>query len=344
MGPKLLSIIVPSYNMESYLPKCLGSLCIDKDLLEQLDVIVVNDGSHDRTSEIAHEWEAKMPSVIRVLDKDNGNYGSCINAALRIAQGYFVKVLDADDTFDSEGFCRYLGYLRNHIDDESDLILTDNDVVDQEGCCLKHRTFPFETNVPVAMDDYLHTSAYVSMHALTYRTDILREIHYNQCERVSYSDTEWVWLPLTGVRNIIYLPVVVYRYLVGREGQTMDPAVRARSIGMRTKVVLHAMGEMVRLQELTSINVKEYFQSAVMGYLQGIYRESILGTISRGDCFDLQAFDSDLREHYPREYNLLANVRYCRRIPYRFIQGWRSHSRLFPIMRYVCRLYSRLAS
>ena len=76
---KILTVIVPSYNMEAYLPKCLGSLIIDdKELLRKLEVIVVNDGSKDRTSEIAHKFETKYPGVFRVIDKKNGHYGSCI--------------------------------------------------------------------------------------------------------------------------------------------------------------------------------------------------------------------------------------------------------------------------
>ena len=97
MQVKILSIIVPSYNMEAYLPKCLRGLVIDdKELLGKLDVIVVNDGSKDRTSEIAHSFETKYPGVFRVIDKTNGHYGSCINAALPVAEGEYVKILDAD--------------------------------------------------------------------------------------------------------------------------------------------------------------------------------------------------------------------------------------------------------
>ena len=85
---KTLTIIVPSYNMEAYLPKCLGCLVIDdKELLQKLDIIVVNDGSKDRTSEIAHEFESRFPGVFRVIDKTNGHYGSCINAALPHVSG-----------------------------------------------------------------------------------------------------------------------------------------------------------------------------------------------------------------------------------------------------------------
>ena len=109
MPGKILSIIVPSYDMEAYLPKCLGSLVVDdRELLQKLDVIVVNDGSKDRTSEIAHEFEANYRGVFRVIDKDNGHYGSCINAGLAVAAGTFVKVLDADDYYLTDNFKEYL--------------------------------------------------------------------------------------------------------------------------------------------------------------------------------------------------------------------------------------------
>ena len=100
---KVLSIIVPSYNMEDYLAKGLGSVLGIPDP-SVLDVIVVNDGSKDRTLEIARGFESRYPDVVTVIDKENGNYGSCINAALKEARGKYVKVLDADDYVDSAAF------------------------------------------------------------------------------------------------------------------------------------------------------------------------------------------------------------------------------------------------
>ena len=85
MSAKILTVIVPSYNMEKYLPKCLGSLIVASELMERIEVIVVNDGSTDRTSEIAHEFAANYPQTFKVIDKSHGHYGSCINTALPIA-------------------------------------------------------------------------------------------------------------------------------------------------------------------------------------------------------------------------------------------------------------------
>ena len=94
---KILSVIIPSYNMEDYLQKCLDSLILnDKKQMEMLDVLVINDGSTDATSSIAHRYQARYPGIFRVIDKGNGHYGSCVNRGLSEARGKYVKILDAE--------------------------------------------------------------------------------------------------------------------------------------------------------------------------------------------------------------------------------------------------------
>ena len=98
---KALTIIVPSCNMEKYLAKCCESMVVASELMERLEVLVVNDGSTDKTSEIGHSFERWYSGTFRVIDKENGHYGSCVNRGLAEAKGEFVKLLDADDTFDT---------------------------------------------------------------------------------------------------------------------------------------------------------------------------------------------------------------------------------------------------
>ena len=96
---KILTIIIPTYNMSEYLDTCLKSLIIKSNLLE---VLIINDGSKDNSLDIAKKYEKKYPHIFRTIDKPNGNYGSCVNRGLKEATGKYVKVLDADDKFNTE--------------------------------------------------------------------------------------------------------------------------------------------------------------------------------------------------------------------------------------------------
>ena len=234
---KLLSIIVPSYNMEKYLPNGLGSLVVpDAELLQSLDVIVVNDGSKDRTSEIAHGFAAKYPGVFRVIDKANGNYGSCINAALPLAQGRFVKILDADDSYDTAAFERYLRVVAA-LPATTDVVFNDYVYVNQAGRVTKTESLPFSTDTAFGIEGILGYDCWIGMHAVAYRTALLREIGFRQTEGISYTDTEWAIFPVAFARDIRYIPESVYRYLFGRAGQTMEEKTRVRGAWMHDRIL-----------------------------------------------------------------------------------------------------------
>ena len=112
---KLLTLIVPTYNMEQYLERCLTSLIIDSDQMDLMQVLVINDGSKDRSSEIAHSFEDKYPHTYTVIDKENGNYGSCFNCGIELALGKFIRLLDADDWFNAEGLSEFINHLKYFI-------------------------------------------------------------------------------------------------------------------------------------------------------------------------------------------------------------------------------------
>ena len=120
---KILTIVIPTYNMQDYLRRCLDSLIVADDLMNTYEVLVINDGSKDSSSVIGHEYQDRYPATFRVIDKGNENYGSCINRGLAEAKGRYIKVLDADDWFDNIQFALYLEYLVN-LEREVDMILT----------------------------------------------------------------------------------------------------------------------------------------------------------------------------------------------------------------------------
>ena len=141
---KILSVIIPTYNMEALLDKCLSSLILESAEKRQLlDVIVVNDGSKDKSSEIAHKYAGNYPEVFSVIDKENGNYGSCINAALPHVKGKYVRILDADDSYDSTNLIEFINILENIT---VDMVLSNFVVVDQTGIELSCKKYSIASN------------------------------------------------------------------------------------------------------------------------------------------------------------------------------------------------------
>lgn len=262
---KLLSIIIPTYNMEAYLNRCLDSLLVG-ELQETLDILVVNDGSKDRSSEIAHTYADRFPNSFRVIDKPNGNYGSCINAALPLAVGKYVKVLDSDDYFDTKALLTFLERLKgidtdavfaDYVREYSDTgrkELSSLDYMDGEVFSPDERVlFPYE------------------MHHLAYKTSLLREVNYVQTEGISYTDTEWCFYPLFKVRNYTYLKLSLYQYQLGREGQTMEASVFRKNIYSLDVILEKMLDAIIGKASALSASRKKYCDEYIYSRLTIIY-------------------------------------------------------------------------
>ena len=339
----LLTVIVPAFNMERHLPACLASLEIPPSAMEKLEVVVVNDGSQDRTGEIAHAFAQRHPGAARVIDKPNGNYGSCINAAIPDARGEYVKVLDADDTFNSDALSAFVDFLAGLGETRPDMVFSDYAVVDASGSVTGTEKIPFAPERMIDVAEILSAPP-VSMHAIAYRTQVLRDIGYRQLEGVSYTDLEWSFLPLVGVRRAVRFPQVLYRYLLGREGQTMSGEALARAWWMRGEVALHMAGQFGGMAAHAQPEHEAALARRLAELVADVYRGCLFGDRRRARSFDLSAFDTRLAETSPACHVAVAEVPYSRRIPYRFVGAWRARTWWRGIANALCRLYTRLAN
>ena len=223
MANKILSIAIPTYNMERYLGRCLDSLVAARRT-DALEIIVVNDGSTDCSSEIAHRYAKEHPNSIIVIDKKNGNYGSCVNAALKVATGKYFRVLDSDDWVDTDGLVQLLDKLKNAEADavvthfSKEFAATGKSVTIGTTFSRFNETLPFGPEQLSGVDigtDFV-------MHKLTYRTALLVKIGFHQTEGISYTDSEYVYYPLMAVNSIVFFDICLYRYFIGREGQSIS--------------------------------------------------------------------------------------------------------------------------
>lgn len=354
MMSKLLTIVVPSYNMEGYLRGCLDSLLVPEDWLSRLDVIVVNDGSRDATSSIAHEYAERHPDVFHVIDKPNGNYGSCINAALPSARGRFIKVLDADDSVYTDHFTEFLRFMETVLgenpDKTIDLFLSDFDFVDPSGRVTK--SLHYAAQMPSVFSlDRLPVSDVSNMwtHAVAYRTEMLREMSYRQTEGVSYSDNDWTFYPMSRVRTIAHFGKTVNRYLVGRAGQTVDSKTYLKRFGTILDLVRDAARFLNRQDVERSEESRGYLERLLKCRVHHAYRMLFAWHPESFDDSVRFAFDADIRRLSPHLYEEADTLLATGRCSFRPVHEWRRHGhvktfrfRLFRAYQWATACYRRI--
>lgn len=315
---KLLSIIIPTYNMEQYLRYCLDSLLI-KENLEALDVLIINDGSKDSSSAIAHEYADRYPTVFRVIDKENGNYGSCINRGLKEATGKYIKVLDADDSFDTTHFEDFVTYLM-HTD--TDLILSDFAIVNEEREIVKYHRYDFEPNRQYQMEEVCTTPIFknMEMHAVTYRRSILTNIDYKQTEGISYTDQQWIFIPMLYIKSVCRFDKHVYNYLIGREGQTISTSIRQKSMSHMTRCIYDMIDVFSENREKMNSPIIEYFYARLKPLIKSIYLDMFLH-YSQDNKNELISFDRDIKGRNMDIYRLIEETN----SHFNYIKFWREH-------------------
>lgn len=320
---KLLTLIIPTYNMEKYLRTCLDSLIIG-DGLEKMEVLVINDGSKDASSAIAHEYEAKYPESFRVIDKENGNYGSCINRGLKEAKGKYIKILDADDHFDTSALKQFLKSI-DTID--TDLILTDNTIFGDNDISKKYYGFDFPKEKNLNFLDYCSSDSAmvgIQMHNVTYKHDVFTRFNYRQTEGISYTDQEWIFAPMARVRTFTYLPLPLYKYLIGRKGQTISPEQAKRSSTHILKLV-NSMLTMYQEAETTVPAMHNYLYFRLARQIKSLYR-IFLAEVPGQELDGVAAFDQRLKQELPQLYDDCAKITMGPFIRIHYVSFWRSHN------------------
>ena len=337
---KLLSIVIPVYKVEKFIDKCIGSLIVpDEKQLPLLDIVVINDGTPDNSAVLAREWEKKYPDIIRVIDKENGNYGSCVNRGLKEATGKYIKVLDADDWFDTAEFAKYLTALMQM---DVDLVLTDYSIVDagSMNASLAYKPNLQEGIVYTFRDCNVDEVGIYTMHAVTYRTQMLRDIGYTQTEGISYTDSEWVHLPLYAVNTMAYVNLTIYQYLVGREGQTMDPKVMMRTINHHA-IIAHSLIENEEKHPSDGF-VHVTIQHQIEYLLIKVYRTRLaLQEESSFNQKEMATFDVYIKEHRPDMYKRMGRLPLKNWLPIPYVLYWRIFGHRFPVDR-IRDLYRRI--
>ena len=266
---KLLTIAIPSYNSENYLSKCIESLLPGG---EDVEILVVNDGSKDNTSAIGHEYEAKYPGIVKVIDKENGGHGSAVNAGVEHATGLFFKVVDSDDWVKKSAYLEILDKLKDFAGSDVILdMLISNFVYEKEGAAKKKvmryaHALPKDTVFTWNDVGHFFKGQYILMHSVIYRTKLLRECGMKLPDHTFYVDNIFVYEPLPYVKNMYYMDVNFYRYYIGREDQSVNEKVMIGRVDQQLRVNKLMIDYTVRNRKIIFVNkrLKQY----MLNYLE----------------------------------------------------------------------------
>ncbi len=236
---KLLSFAIPCFNSAAYMEKCVDSLLKGG---EDVEILIIDDGSCDETAEIADRYAAGYPSIVRVFHKENGGHGSAVNLGIEKAQGLYFKVVDSDDWVKEEAYMQILETLKNLTGGEKVLDMLISNFVYEKLGQNRHKVMRYKHALPVGelfgWDEvrYFHKGQYILMHSVIFRTKLLRECGLKLPEHTFYVDNLFVFEPLPYVRNMYYLDVNFYRYYIGREGQSVNEDIMIGRIDQQLTV------------------------------------------------------------------------------------------------------------
>lgn len=337
---KLLTIIIPTYNMELYLRRCLDSLLVSGENMALLEVLIINDGSMDASSAIAHTYESDYPQTFRVIDKANGNYGSCINRGLKEARGQFVRILDADDYYQTGNLDQFISMLN---DTDADLVLSDMVSVYADEKIIRH-SFGFDPGVRnnnslLGQDEFMNK---MEMHHITYRKTVLDEVEYTQTEGISYTDQEWTFYPMIGVKSIVYFPETIYEYMLGREGQTMSIDVELERVGQKIIIAERMIAFMKDWRSDNSAQ-ENYLKCRLSRFLRLIYKQILLYQADeqyQSHKDELMTLDKKVQHDLPFLYDEASAFVISSEIPLKFVKYWRANGCRYPHL--VLNLHKRL--
>lgn len=269
---KVLTFVIPAYNSEQFLDKCILSMLVP-ELFSKLEIIVVNDGSTDGTGAVAKSFCDKYPDVVCLISQENKGHGGALNTGCAAARGKYLKVIDADDWVDTQNLPAFVELLEKC---SSDVVLTHHHTIDIGTGEIKNwRSYPQEFGrsytIGEIMSDWCGFEQSMTFHGITYRTSFYKECCIRLSEHVFYEDHEFATYPCCYAKSVTPFDLFLYEYRVGDINQSVSTANQLKRIG-HTETVIRRMTEEYR--KLTEAPEQHYaerkIQSLLLRYLNTV--------------------------------------------------------------------------
>ena len=304
---KILTVVVPAYNVEKYLRDCLDSFMLPT-WKEKLEVLIIDDGSTDHSAKIAQEYERKIPEIFHVIHKKNGGHGSAINCGVEQASGKYLKVVDGDDYVKQKPFEKLLMCLETT---NSDLVVSNYYwFADGTNRIKAERKEPFQ-GVKYGRE-YLFSQigqdAYFKMHTVTFKTEILKNFMPKLDEHCYYVDMEFILFPIPYIKTISCLDEYVYRYRIGIPTQSMN----LKGMQKHQENFDHVLRRLFAYyEEQKQKNIEKeylfYMENILARMVTSRFKIFLSYPISRKNREQMIQFDRLIKKRYPVVYKKVTN-------------------------------------
>ena len=279
---KLITFAVPCYNSAEYMDKCIASLL---SAGEDAEILIVDDGSFkDDTAQKADKYAEEYPTICRAIHKEHGGHGDAFYTGIQNASGLYFKVVDSDDWLDVDALSQVLNVIRSQLEKKNlpDLIIT-NYVYERVHENKRHsnsfkKILPEERVFNWNEAGRFNQTHYLTMHTLTYRTEILRASGITFPKHTFYVDNIYAYIPLTRVEKLYYVDCDMYRYYIGREDQSVNEANMVKRLDQQL-LVTRLLIDAKKPHEARHIGQKKY----LMHYLLSMMMVSSIFCMLAGD-------------------------------------------------------------
>lgn len=273
----LLSIVVPIYNVERYLPICIDSL-LNQDLpVNEYEIILVDDGSPDRCAAICDEYASKYENI-RVIHKENGGLSAARNSGIEVAQGKYIQFVDSDDYLEPNVLKALVEKMEA---DNLDVLRFDYRNVNENGEEVHPNKDPkrfVDFSIEVCngltfLTERLGPACYVVQFML--KTELVKSVPLFR-EGIRFEDVEWTPRVLTASNRVTSENKIVYNYLIRKGSITNAVTVEKKRKIADDKILLI---ELIKSQ-MADRSDKRWYEGTIAGMVI-----SLLGTVAI-DLFD----------------------------------------------------------
>ena len=308
MSDCILTISIAAYNVEKYLKETLDSLvCLHN---KNVEVLVVNDGSTDKTLDIATEYQTMYPSLFKVINKHNAGWGSTLNVSFKLAKGKYFKQLDGDDLYDNDNLLRFVDFSKKS---DEDLIISPYSVF-QDSKPNKTKIIDFEqlrllahkTNL---LEKAINCYPYMQMHSACIKTKLITDNKISLSEKCFYTDVEFMVKCILKVNTYSFFDGVVYKYRIGRQGQSVSIQGMQKHYKDHQKVLFVLVDLFSKIYEHSNVNTAVMNRLSLMA--RAHYDYLLFIEDSRLAKLELKTYDTALKKHseiYQNSSNFKINL------------------------------------